>query len=196
MAAINFSSIIGGFGVQLWLPQIIKGFGLTNTQVGWLNAVPYVFGAIAMMLWAASSDRAADRTWHVASTTLVAAIGLAMAAFVTSPALSLIALTLTIVGTISFQATFWAVPPSFLTGRAAAAGIAFVVAVGNLGGFAGPYLIGRVKEATNSYAIALLVLAGFLACSTMMMLMLGNPARPRRVTPAASGRLEQEEFRP
>jgi MFS transporter, ACS family, tartrate transporter len=180
MAAINFTCIIGGFGVQLWLPQIIKGFGLSNTQVGWLNAVPYVFSAVAMMLWAASSDKAADRTWHVASTTLLATVGLAMAAFVNSPTLSMIALTFALVGTISFQATFWAVPPSFLTGRAAAAGIAFVVAVGNLGGFAGPYLIGRVKEATNSYAIAMLVLAGFLACSTIMMLMLGNPLRHRQ----------------
>ena len=84
--------------------------------------------------------------------------GAAMASFVSSPTLSLVALTLAIIGTLSFQATFWAVPPSFLTGRSAAAGIAFIVAVGNLGGFAGPYLIGRVKEATNSYAIALLVL--------------------------------------
>ncbi|WP_158929540.1 MFS transporter [Acidisphaera sp. S103] len=177
LAGINFCSIIGGFGVQLWLPQIIKGFGLNNAQVGWINAIPYVFGAVAMILWARSSDRATDRTWHVASTTLLAAVGLAIASCVGSPTLSLVALTLTIVGTLSFQATFWAVPATFLTGRAAAAGIAFIVAVGNLGGFAGPYLIGRVKEATNSYTIALLVLAGFLACSTIMMLMLGNPAR-------------------
>jgi ACS family tartrate transporter-like MFS transporter len=193
MAAINFTSIIGGFGVQLWLPQIIKGFGLTNAEVGWVNAIPYVFGAVAMVLWAISSDRAADRTWHVASTTLVAAIGLAMAAFVSSPILSLVALTLSIIGTLSFQATFWAVPPSFLTGRSAAAGIAFIVAVGNLGGFAGPYLIGRVKEVTNSYAIALLVLAGSLACSTIMMLMLGNPTRARRTAASVTDRFEQEK---
>jgi nitrate/nitrite transporter NarK len=94
-----------------------------------------------------------------------------------SPTLSLIALTLTIAGTLAFQATFWAVPASFLTGRAAAAGIVLIVAVGNLGGFAGPYLIGRVKEATDSYTIALLVLGGFLICSALLTLMLGNPAR-------------------
>jgi MFS transporter, ACS family, tartrate transporter len=177
MAAINFCSIIGGFGVQLWLPQIVKGFGLSNIQVGFVNAIPYLFAAVAMVLWARSSDRAEDRTWHVALTTLLAAVGLVLAAWVSSPTLSLIALTLTIVGTLAFQATFWAVPASFLTGRAAAAGIALIVAVGNLGGFAGPYLIGRVKEATDSYTIALLVLGGFLTCSTLLTLILGNPAR-------------------
>jgi ACS family tartrate transporter-like MFS transporter len=192
LAAINFCSIIGGFGVQLWLPQIIKGFGLSNAEVGWINAIPYAFGAVAMILWARSSDRAADRTWHVASTTLLAAAGLVIASCVSSPVFSLAALTLTIIGTLSFQATFWAVPATFLTGRAAAAGIALIVAVGNLGGFAGPYLIGRVKEATNSYMIALLVLAGFLTCSSVMMLMLGNPARKRN----PAGRFEQERGRP
>ena len=96
---------------------------------------------------------------------------------VSSPTLSLIALTLTIAGTLALQATFWAVPASFLTGRAAAAGIALIVAVDNLGGFAGPYLIGCVKEATDSYTIALLVLGGFLICSTLLTSILGNPAR-------------------
>jgi MFS transporter, ACS family, tartrate transporter len=106
---------------------------------------------------------------------------------VSSPTLSLIALTLTIAGTLAFQATFWAVPASFLTGRAAAAGIALMVAVGNLGGFAGPYLIGRVKEATDSYTIALLVLGGFLTCSTLLTSILGNPARRGKGRLAAQG---------
>ncbi len=181
LAAINFCSIIGGFGVQLWLPQIIRGFGLSYAQVGLINAIPYVFGGIAMILWARSSDRSADRTRHVAATSLLAAAGLAIASYVSSPTVSLAALTLAIMGTLAFQATFWAVPSTFLTGRSAAAGIALIVAVGNLGGFAGPYLIGRIKEATNSYTIALLVLSGFLLLSAVMMLLLGNPARQRRV---------------
>jgi MFS transporter, ACS family, tartrate transporter len=176
MALINFCSIIGGFGVQLWMPQIIKGFGLSNWQVGLLTAVPYIFAAIGMILWARSSDRAPDRTWHVVGTTLLAAVGLAMSAVATSPALSLAALTAVIVGTVSFQATFWAVPATFLSGRAAAVGIAFVVAFGNLGGLAGPYLIGRIKEATNSYSVSLLVLTGFMLVASALMLHLGNPA--------------------
>jgi ACS family tartrate transporter-like MFS transporter len=190
LAAVNFTSIIGGFGVQLWLPQIIKGFGLSNAQVGLVNAIPYMFGAIAMVLWARSSDRAADRTWHVATTSMLAAAGLAIAACVSAPTISLTALTMAIMGTLAFQATFWAVPATFLTGRSAAAGIALIVAVGNLGGFAGPYLIGRVKEVTNSYSIALLVLSGFLVLSTVLMAILGNPANPRRAS--KSGRLSQE----
>jgi len=176
LAVINFCAIIGGFGVQLWLPQIIKGFGLTNWQVGLINSIPYVFGAFAMVLWARSSDRSQDRTWHVVSTTLLSAAGLVLSAVLTSPTLSLMALTAAIVGSVSFQATFWAVPTTFLTGRAAAGGIALIVAVGNLGGFAGPYLIGRVKEATDSYSVALLVLAGFLCVGSALMLYLGNPA--------------------
>ena len=84
MAAINFCSIIGGFGVRFWLPQIVKGFGLSNVQVGFVNTIPYLFAAVAMVLWARSSDRAEDRTWHVALTTLLAAVGLVLNARVNS----------------------------------------------------------------------------------------------------------------
>lgn len=188
LAAINFCAILGGLGVQLWLPQIIKGFGLGNAQVGLLTAVPYVVAGVVMVLWARRSDRSAHRTRHITATMLLAAAGLVVAAFVTAPTLSLAALTLPIVGALAFQATFWAVPQTFLTGRAAAAGIALIVSVGNLGGFVGPYLIGRVVEATDSYKTALPVLAAFLLLGSLMMTVLGNPASraARRAQPSRS----------
>ena len=140
-----------------------------------------------MVLWARSSDRSEDRTWHIVATTLLSAVGLAVSACVNSPIVSMIALTAVIVGSVSFQATFWAVPASFLTGRAAAIGIAFVVSVGNLGGLAGPYLIGRVKEITNSYSIGLLVLAAFLCVGSAVMLHLRDPAAKGRLAPSHGG---------
>lgn len=186
MALINFCSIIGGFGVQLWLPQIVKGFGVTNWQVGLIIAIPYVFAAVGMVLWARSSDRAEDRTWHVVATTALSALGLATSAWLSSPVPSLVALACVIVGSTSFQATFWAVPASFLTGRAAAIAIAFVVAFGNLGGLAGPYLIGRLKEITTGYSAGLLVLSGFLAAGSALMLYLGDPGARKRLAPRES----------
>ena len=173
-AAINFCAIVGSVGIGLWMPQIVKGLGFGVVQVGFIVAIPYICGAVAMMIWARLSDRAAERTWFVASALLFGAAALLVSAFATgSAAISIIALAGAVTGIMCYQSTFWPVPSSFLTGQAAAGGIALIVSIGNLGGFVGPYLIGAIRQATESFAGALLAVAGFLLLGAILIRFVG-----------------------
>ena len=173
-AAVNFCAIIGSVGIGLWMPQILKVFGFGNVQVGFVAAIPYICGAIAMLIWARLSDRAADRSWYVASALLFGSVSLAVCSYAQSSALlSIVALCGAVVGIMCYQATFWPVPSSFLTGRAAAGGLALIVSIGNLGGFVGPYVIGEIREATGSFAWALMAVAGCLLVGGILIRYVG-----------------------
>ncbi len=161
LALINFCYIVGNSGISLWLPTVIKEFGLTNLQVGFVAAIPYLCGAIGMILWARHSDRKLERTWHVATAGLLATVAFGVSAAMNSPVLAMVALTLGMVGTFGFFGTFWAIPPSFLSGQAAAAGIALIISVGNLGGLVGPYVVGWTRQVTDSFALAFVAMSGF-----------------------------------
>jgi len=177
LALTNFSGIVGLFGIGFWMPQIIKGFGLSNAIVGFVTAIPFLFGAVGMVLWARNSDRTGERVKHVAASCLLAAAGLAASSVLHQPILAMIALTAAIVGVYAFQATFWALPPAFLSGRAAAGGIAMIVSIGNLGGFVGPYLVGWLKQTTQSFFGPLLVLSGFLVLAAILVTYFGHHVR-------------------
>jgi MFS transporter, ACS family, tartrate transporter len=151
--------IMGTYGLGLWLPQIIKPLGYGNFGTGVLSAIPYVFAAIAMVVWSRSSDRHNERRWHAMLPCLLACACLILSAVTGSLVLSLVFLTLAAVGILASMATFWAIPTAMLTGAAAASGVALVNSIGNLGGFAGPYLVGYIKEATGSFQTALFFLA-------------------------------------
>jgi ACS family tartrate transporter-like MFS transporter len=172
LAAINFCYIVGTYGVGVWLPQVVKGFGLTNLQVGFVAAIPYLFGAVIMVLWARHSDKTLERSWHVAGAGFVTAAGLAASGYVGSPLLSLIALTIGVAGNFAFFGTFWSIPPSFLSGRSAAAGIALIISVGNLGGLVGPYVLGWTVEITHDFVLGFTIMAGFFLLASLMILML------------------------
>ena len=182
LAVINFCAIIGSLGVGLWLPQIMKGLGLSTLEVGFIAAIPYLCGAVGMVLWARMSDRGRDRTFYPAVALLVGAVGLVASTVVTSTVLTIAALCVAVVGINSFVATFWAVPGSFLTGVAAAGGIAMIVSVGNLGGFVGPVMIGQIREMTRNFTGPLLAVAAFLLLGSVLMVVFGrlaaNDARP------------------
>jgi ACS family tartrate transporter-like MFS transporter len=144
---------ISGYGFEMWLPQIIKGFsGLGDVQIGFLNSIPYLLAAIAMVLVARHSDR----------TAFAAAIGFVASAYAGNLFFSLVALTLAFMGIKSMLGPFWTLSTGLLSGTAAAGGIAWINSVGNLGGFIGPSLVGLVRQATGSYAAALLTLGGAL----------------------------------
>ncbi|MBX8590139.1 MFS transporter [Pseudomonas cichorii] len=177
LAAINFCCIVGSVGIGLWMPQIIKSLGMTNTTVGLVTALPYVLGAISMTIWARLANRSQQRLPYVAGALAFAAIALVGAALTDDPLLKVTCLALTVSGILSFQATFWAIPSTILTGRAAAGGLALIVSIGNLGGFAGPFLIGLIKDATQSFAVPFYVVASILMLGTCLMLWLGDPAR-------------------
>ncbi|CAJ0711952.1 ACS family tartrate transporter-like MFS transporter [Ralstonia sp. GP73] len=175
LAFINFCGIVGSIGVGLWMPQIIKQFGVEHTVVGWLTAIPYALGAVVMLWWARMANRAQNRVPYVAAALVVAAVALAASTALDAPALKLAALCVTVSGILAFQATFWAIPSTFLTGRAAAGGLALIVSVGNLGGFVGPSMVGAIKQYSQGFAAPLLAVSAVLLIGALSIAWLGDP---------------------
>jgi MFS transporter, ACS family, tartrate transporter len=178
LALINFCYIVGTYGISAWMPQAVKGFGLSNFAVGVVVAIPYAFASVAMILWARHSDATLERTWHVAGAGILTAIGLAVSGNMSSPLLAMIALTIGLMGNYAFFATFWTIPPSFLAGQAAAAGFALIISVGNLGGLVGPYVLGWSVEVTHSFTLGFTLMAGFFLVASLGVLLLHYVARP------------------
>jgi ACS family tartrate transporter-like MFS transporter len=174
-----FLLVVAGYGFNFWVPQIVKKLsGGSNLAVGALTAVPYALAALGMITVAANSDRTGERRWYVAGAAFVATAGYVATVWLgSSPLPSFIALCIAAVGTFSTTPTFWSLPTSFLRGPAAAGGIALINSVGNLGGFAGPYLVGWIKGATGSFDGGLLVLALTPAIAALMVLGFRREAR-------------------
>jgi MFS transporter, ACS family, tartrate transporter len=147
-----------------------------------VTVIPFLCGAVCMILWARHSDRMQERTWHVAGAGLVAAAGLAASAAVTSAPLALTALTIGVSGIFCFFGTFWAIPPSFLTGRAAAAGIAMIVSVGNCGGLVGPSIVGWTRELTGSFTLGFVAMSCFFVVASLLIIALHFTARIHEVS--------------
>jgi MFS transporter, ACS family, tartrate transporter len=175
LAFIYLSVIISFYGISLWLPQIVQSFsGMSNLMVGFTSAIPYLAATIGMVIIGKSSDSHGERRWHVAISALAGAAGLTAAAFLKKPAAELAALAVAAVGIWGTLGPFWAMSSRVLTGTAAAAGIALINSVGNLGGFAGPYLIGVVRSRTNSFAGALIALGLFPLIGAILTLVFGK----------------------
>jgi ACS family tartrate transporter-like MFS transporter len=150
------------YGLFAWLPQVVKGFGFSDVKTGFVSAIPFVVSAVAMVLWGRHSDRSQERMWHIIWPAGVAAVGL-IASGVLSPGLwSFLAMTVGVSATFSALTIIVSAAPAFLAGTAAAAGIALVNAVGNTGSFAGPYMIGWVKDSGGTYQTALIILGGLM----------------------------------
>src|SRR5215211_4264381 len=159
-AFIYFCLNAASYGVAFFLPTIVKGFGVTNFQTGLLSALPFVFGAVGMVLLGRNSDRTLKRKEHVCFAMVLAAVGVAGAGLVSSPFLVLGLLCLSQIGVSATPPLLWPIPSAFLTGTSAAAGIAAINSIGNLSGFAGPYVMGYLKDATGDFTAGLLVLGG------------------------------------
>jgi ACS family tartrate transporter-like MFS transporter len=159
LCLLYFLMNVGGYGYELWLPTIIRSFSSTSSFVlGTINAIPYFAAGIAMILVARYSDKTGERRLVVSFAAASSAVGFALSAYFKNPYLAMAALTLAFIGLKCTIAPFWAMTTTFLGGTAAAAGIAFINSVGNLGGFAGPYLVGVVKDQTGNNVAALLLL--------------------------------------
>jgi len=159
LSLIYFCFVAALYGMQFWLPQIVKAFGLTNAQTGFVTAIPYLFGTVAMILWARHSDATRERVMHVGAPFFLIAIALAVSSYLTDPTATMVALSFAAIGVFCVFGVFWTLPTAWLSGTAAAGAIALINSVGNLAGFGGPYLIGWVKEATGQTSTGLLVLA-------------------------------------
>ncbi|WP_264045417.1 MFS transporter [Methylobacterium flocculans] len=184
LALVYFGVSTGLYGIGLWLPQIVKNFGLTTLQTGFVTAIPYLVSVVGMILWTRHSDRTMERTWHVAIPAIAGGIALGAAGYAASPTLAMIALSLAALGVFSAMPTFWTLPTALLTGSAAAGGIALINSVGGLGGFVGPYVIGWIRESTGQFSLALLTIAGFMVAAGLLTLILGRAVTPVR-SPAA-----------
>ncbi|WP_291375229.1 MFS transporter [Acinetobacter sp. UBA6720] len=172
LALIYFGTSAGLYTLGIWAPQIIKELGVSSMTVGLLNAIPPIISVVAMILWSRHSDKTNERTWHVALACLTAAVGLAIAASTGSMFGLIAALTIVNVGISCSKPPLWSMPTMFLSGAAAATGIATINSIGNLGGFAGPAIIGWVKDQTGSFAGGLYFVAGLLILSTVLTLVL------------------------
>lgn len=169
--ALLFGGIgMAGVGLILFLPQILKGIGMSNNQAGLLTAVPYVFGTIAMVVCGWISDRTKDRFWILTITCGCACLGLIFGAMLRDSLWVLAAFSLATVGFYGMKSPFWPLPSTFLTGPALAAGLAFINSLGNFAGYLGPIAVGYAKDATGSFEVGLYVLAGSAAVSTLTAL--------------------------
>jgi ACS family tartrate transporter-like MFS transporter len=188
LSATIFCNTTALFGVTLWLPQIIKGFGnLSNTQSGLLSAVPYLCAGVAMVANARHSDYTGDRRFHVLIPACLGAVGLVIAGMSTSPVVGMIGLCIGASGILSSNILFWPLPSLFLTGAAAAAGIAMVNSIANLGGFVGPYLTGWAKDSFGSFASGMYLLACLVTIYGLIIFafLTARRSRTRRVDSSA-----------
>ena len=185
LALVYFGTSAGLYTLGVWAPQLIKSFGLTNMQVGFFNAIPPTVAVVCMYLWSWHSDKTNERTWHVVIACLAAAIGLAIAGLSSTVVSVVAALVLVNVGISAAKPPLWSMPTLFLSGPAAAAGIATINSIGNLGGFFGPAMIGWIKDKTGSFSGGLWFVAGMLVLSAVLTLILARSgSRPAAVVTA------------
>jgi MFS transporter, ACS family, tartrate transporter len=167
LLSLNYLGIVtASLGMLIFIPQMIKSLGnFSNMTVGWLTMIPYICGAIAMVIWGRISDRMNERRWNLFIGCLFSAIGLVIAGMTMGTWWALIGMSIAAMGFYGSKGPFFAMPPMFLSGPALAAGIAWINSLGNLGGFFGPWYVGVMKDMTGSYAGGLygLALLGFVA---------------------------------
>lgn len=166
--------------------QIFLHAGIAADRVGTVVAIPYAAAGFAMVWWCRHSDRKQERVWHIVAASLAACLGLsASAVLVESPLLCICAISIAAAGTLAILPIFWTLPSALLRGAAAAGAIALINSLGNLGGFAGPYLIGWIRNATGSFTWGLLAAAGGVLMTGIIALRMGHDALAEHGEPAA-----------
>jgi MFS transporter, ACS family, tartrate transporter len=186
LTAVYFLLAMGAYGFEIWLPGIVQSLsGGSDSRAAFLSAIPYIVATVGMVIVAHHSDRTGERRWHVAGSMFVSAAGFILSIYLKNPLLAMSALSLAWVGLKSASGPFWAIPPAFLTGTAAAGGIALINSLANLGGLFGPWLAGRLRESTGSFAAGLWMSAGLAFASGVFALMLRAPREA--VEPSSRG---------
>jgi D-galactonate transporter len=171
-AAIYFCSVMGLYGTGFWIPQLIKNTGVTDPlHVGLLTAIPYSFGAIAMVVLGRSSDRSGERRLHFALASFLGATGIVISnLFRQNTLIAMVGLTLATLGILATLPLFWPMPTAVLAGSSAAAGIAWINSLGNLAGFFGPSIVGWFADLTKRSDYGLYVVAAVLALGAILVL--------------------------
>jgi ACS family tartrate transporter-like MFS transporter len=171
-AAIQFGFTLGSYGIGIWLPLMLKEYHLTNTEVGWVTAIPYLFASVGMIVWARYVDNKGQRIANLAIACSLGAVGLLVPIVSNTLVSAVVGFSLALIGVTAARAIFWTIPTRFLTGVAAAGGLAFINSVATTGGFFGPYMMGWLREFSGSYVVGLLAVAAIIFASTIASLSL------------------------
>jgi ACS family tartrate transporter-like MFS transporter len=166
-------------GLQLWQPQIIKAYGLTNMQTGLLNSIPFALASIVMIAWGRRSDVTGERIWHAALPLMLASVSLAAALAFDSLASTVVILCLASIGIYAGKGPAWAVSTEWLSASAAPAGLAQINAISNLAGFGTTYAMGAIRDATGRFSPALMPLVGLSAAAAAAIIWMGYSDRQR-----------------
>src|SRR6185312_5387805 len=153
------------YGIFYFLPQIVKAFGLSNMQTGLVSAIPFAVGAIGMIWYGKRSDRLMERRSHTCIAFMITAIGLVATAVTPDPYFRLVTLRVASFGAFAVLPVFWSMPTAFLSGAAAAAGVAYINSIANIAGFIGPFVMGWIKDTTGSFDGGQLVIAAICLVS-------------------------------
>jgi sugar phosphate permease len=167
-------------GLQLWQPQIIKSYGLTNMQTGLLNSIPFALAAVVMIAWGRRSDLTGERIWHAAIPLMLTAGSLAAALAFDSLASTVAILCLAVIGIYAGKGPAWAVSTEWLSASAAPAGLAQINAISNLAGFGTTYAMGAIKDATGRFSLSLAPLVVLSAAAAVAIIWIGHSDRSRR----------------
>lgn len=172
LAAIQFGFTLASYGIGIWLPLMLREFHLSTMAIGWIAAIPYLFAAAGMIAWAFYVDHHGNRVYNLAIACLLGGVGLLAPIIFESLSVAVIGFTIALIGVTSARAIFWTIPTRFLTGVAAAGGLAFINSIGTIGGFAGPSMMGWLKEYSGSYVVGLGAMAAILVAAMLASLSL------------------------
>ena len=181
LSFVYFGAVASNYSLGFFLPQIVRDFGLSFGWTGVVAAIPYVAGTLGMVYWGRHSDRTGERREHTALAALVAGAGIAASTLIDDPTGKMIALSIAGFGVFAVLPVFWTLPTTFLSGTAAAGGIAIINSIGNLSGFAGPFVMGKMKDATGSYTVGLLAVSATVFLAMLIALSLPHEAKLEQV---------------
>jgi MFS family permease len=167
LAAIQFGFTLGSYGIGIWLPLMLKEYHLSTLTIGWTAAVPYLFASVGMILWARYVDQKGRRIVNLAIACCLGGIGLLAPIISGSLAMAVFGFSVALIGVTAARAVFWSIPTRFLTGVAAAGGLAFINSIGTVGGFVGPFMMGRLKDFSGSYVFGLTAVAAIMVASAV-----------------------------
>ncbi|MBV9858483.1 MAG: MFS transporter [Alphaproteobacteria bacterium] len=191
LLSLNYFGIVtASLGMLIFIPQMIKSLGdFSNMTVGWLTMIPYICGGISLVVWGRVSDRINERRWNLLGACIVSTLGLVLAGLTMGSWWALVGMSIAAIGFYGSKGPFWSMPPMFMTGTAAAAAIAWINSIGNLGGFFGPWYVGVMKDLTGNYAgglygLALLGLIASFVCA--FFLDIPDPIRSARLEAATA----------
>ncbi|MEZ2352176.1 MFS transporter [Caballeronia sp. RCC_10] len=175
LAAANFSVVLNVYGVVFFLPQIAKGFGVSDLRAGWITAIPFIAATFGILWAGRRSDIQGERRFHTAVPIIAMALAMVVAASVQNPYVKMVAFSVVAFGAYCSIPPFWALPTTLLSGAAAAGGIALINSIGNLGGFAGPWIMGLAKDITGNFSSALLAMAVMDVIAVLIVLSFRAP---------------------